>query len=176
MEIRKEENLWGEEIEIENIEQYEEEMEGKTSEMEVMRDLLYYELLFYDLKSDSADRSYKWEMSVNNRVETTEEFLGLDGLSNCFFWKYVDKNKSIISIRDPDGNVVTQRSFVFEEDGLWTNLAVAIDGSVSAIKVNGSNVHFYRWRSDRLIYDKREKQTVREFIVEKIEGFKNANR
>ncbi len=35
LEIRKEEDLWGEEIEIENIEHYKEEMEGKTSEMEV---------------------------------------------------------------------------------------------------------------------------------------------
>jgi hypothetical protein len=175
-EIKREEDLWGEEIEIENIDQYKEEMEGKTSDLDVLRDLLYYELLFYDLKSGSEDRSHKWEMSLNNRVETTEEFLGLDGLSNCFFWKYVDKNKSIISIRDPDGSVVTQRSFVFEEDGLWTNLDVALDGSVSAIKINRSKVHFYRWRSDRLIYDKREEQTVREFITEKIEGFRNANR
>ncbi len=140
------------------------------------RDLLYYELLFYDLKSGSEERSHKWETSMNNSVETTEEFLGIDGLLNCFFWKYVDKHKSVISIRDPNGNVVTQRSFVFDEDGLWTNLAVALDGSVSAIKINGSKVHFYRWRSDRLIYDKREKQTLREFIIEKIEGFKNANR
>jgi hypothetical protein len=56
------------------------------------------------------------------------------------------------------------------------NLQIAPDGSVSAIKIDEWNVHYYRWRSDKLINNKREKLTFRDFIMAKVKGFKNANR
>ena len=72
---------------------------------------------------------------------------------------------------------MAKRSFVFEEDGVWTNVHVDEDGSVSAIKIDKEFIHFYRWRSDRLITPGRdEKLTLTEFFMEKIEAFKNANR
>jgi len=53
---------------------------------------------------------------------------------------------------------------------------VAIDGSVSALKIDNELLHFYRWRSDKLIMNKREKVTLKEFFKDKIQEFKNANR
>jgi len=172
--VKKEKDLWGEEIEIENLDSS--KAEEKKPETKMMNDLLYYRLLYYNLDSGSIDTSYTWETNYGNQFESTEEFLGIDEQSDGFLWKYVDKNSSIITIFRPDGTIIAKRSFVFEDDGIWTNLNVAIDGSVSAIKVDDQNIYFYRWRSDKLIHNKREKVTVKEFISEKIEEFKNANR
>ena len=176
-EIKKEEDLWGEEIEIEDYDRYrEEKKEEKGQTTESVRDLLHYDLLFYDLGTDSINHRQRWEMGESTQVETTEEFFGIDHHLNCFFWKYIDRNKSVITILDPDGSFVTKRSFHFEDDGIWMNLDVAADGSVTAVKIDEWEVHVYRWRSDRLTSSKREKMTLKEFFIDKIEGFRNANR
>jgi hypothetical protein len=176
-EIRKEEDLWGEEIEIEDYDRNKEKQKDeKAQSVQTIRDLMHYDLLFYDLQSDSIDHEQRWETGEGNQVETTEEFIGIDQNLNCFFWKYIDRNKSVITILEPDGSFVTKRSFLFEDDGTWMNLEVAPDGSVTAVKVDEWKVHFYRWRSDKLIKSKHEKVTVKDFIIDKVEGFKNANR
>jgi hypothetical protein len=176
-EIRKEEDLWGEEIEIEDYDRYREKQRDEREQSDQgIRDLLHYDLLFYDLKSNSIDHEQRWETGEGNKVETTEEFIGIDQNMNCFFWKYIDRNKSVITILEPDGSFVTKRSFLFEDDGIWMDLEVAPDGSVTAVKVDEWKVHFYRWRSDKLIGSKHERVTFREFILNKVEGFRNANR
>jgi hypothetical protein len=176
--VRKEEDLWGEEIEIEDYDRLKRlrEEEEKQSEIQPIRDLLYYDLIFYNLDSRLTGETHRWETGFGAEVETTEEFLGIDGGSNCFYWKYIDRNKSVITILRPDGTFVTKRSFIFEDDGLWMNVHVAPDGSISAVKIDRREVHFFRWRSDKLIGDKDEKLTLREFILDKVEEFKNANR
>ena len=113
---------------------------------------------------------------LGNILDTTEEFFGIDGESNGFLWKYINSTKAIITIFRPNGSLLTRRSFIFEDDGIWTNYQVAVDGSVSAIKIGSRNIHFYRWRSDKLISQKQEKVTLKEFIRDKIQEFKNANR
>jgi hypothetical protein len=179
-EVIKEEDLWGEEIEIEDYDRFRQrkrsEEEEREQRAEAYRDLLSYDLIFYDLETRSVGNVHTWEVNMGNEVETTEEFIGLDNSLNCFFWKYIDRNKSVITIVRPDGTFLTKRSFIFEDDGIWLSLQIAPDGSVSAVKVDQWNVHFYRWRSDRLITNKHEKLSVREFIAEKVEEFKNANR
>ncbi|KKL09222.1 hypothetical protein LCGC14_2568040, partial [marine sediment metagenome] len=45
-----------------------------------------------------------------------------------------------------------------------------------ALKIDDELLHFYRWRSDRLLISKQETVTVKEFIKDKIIEFKNANR
>jgi len=179
-EVKKEEDLWGEEIEIEDYDRYRKEQREVQEEREQrdqnVRDLLHYDLLFYNLQSGSIDNTQRWEMGTENQVETTEEFIGLDGNLNCFFWKYIDRNKSVITILRPDGSFITKRSFLFDDDGIWMDLEVATDGSISAVKVDEYKVHFYRWRSDNLISYKQDKLTFGEFIKDKAEGFRNANR
>lgn len=175
-EIRKEEDLWGEEIEIENLEDIAQEEEGK-SKHGYERDLLFYKLLYFDLENDSIERTYTWENRLANQASPTTEFFGIDAQTNGFLWKYVNNSKSVITIFRPNGSIVSKRSFVFEDDGVWTNVHVDEDGSVSALKIDGELVHFYRWRSDRLITPGRdEKLTLTEFFNEKFEQFKNANR
>ncbi len=169
-----EEELWGEEIEIEDIEKLKDK-EDKIKQ-NYRRDLLYYKLLYYDIESGEIDRSYKWENRSGNQPGVTEEFLGIDGKTNGFLWRYVNSTKAIISILRPNGTLIARRSFIFEDDGIWTNLNVAVDGSISALKIDDKSLHFYRWRSDRLMYNKREQVTVREFVEDKIDKFKNANR
>ena len=177
-EVKKEEDLWGEEIEIEDYDRYRAKEQGvdKEEQEQGIRDLLNYSISFYDLGSSSVVNSHQWEVGLGNEVESTQEFLGIDGNQNCFFWKYIDKNKAVITILRPDGSFITKRSFQFENDGIWMDLQIAPDGSVSAIKIDEWNVHYYRWRSDKLINNKREKLTFRDFIMAKVEGFKNANR
>jgi len=172
--IINEEELWGEEIEIEDIEKLKDK-EDKIKQ-NYRRDLLYYKLLYYDIESGEIDRSYKWENRSGNQPGVTEEFLGIDGKTNGFLWRYVNSTKAIISILRPNGTLIARRSFIFEDDGIWTNLNVAVDGSISALKIDDKSLHFYRWRSDRLMYNKREQVTVREFVEDKIDKFKNANR
>jgi hypothetical protein len=172
--IRKEEDLWGEEIEIEDYEKFKEEEEKDKTKKG--RDLLYYKLLYYDIAKGDISKTYKWENDLGNMLDTTEEFFGIDGESNGFLWKYINSTKAIITINRPNGSLLTRRSFIFEDDGIWTNYQVAVDGSVSAIKIGGRNIHFYRWRSDKLISQKQEKITLKEFIRDKIQEFKNANR
>ena len=177
-EVVKEEDLWGEEIEIEDYDRFrqKEEEEDKGEPPQRIRDLLYYNLSFYNLQSTSVVNSHQWEMGLGNEVESTEEFIGIDGSLNCFFWKYIDKNKAVITILRPDGSFITKRSFQFEDDGIWMNLQIAPDGSISAVKIDKSNVLYYRWRSDKLISNKQEKLSFKEFIKKKVEDFKNANR
>ena len=170
----KEEELWGEEIEIEDIEQLKDK-EDKIKQ-NYRRDLLYYKLLYYDIESGEIDRSYKWENRSENQPGVTEEFLGIDGKTNGFLWRYVNSTKAIISILRPNGTLIARRSFIFEDDGIWINLNVALDGSISALKIDDKSLHFYRWRSDRLMYSKREQVTVKEFVMDKVDKFKNANR
>ena len=170
----KEEELWGEEIEIEDIEKLKDK-EDKIKQ-NYRRDLLYYKLLYYDIESGEIDRSYKWENRSGDQPGVTEEFLGIDGKTNGFLWRYVNSTKAIISILRPNGTLIARRSFIFEDDGIWTNLNVAVDGSISALKIDDKSLHFYRWRSDRLMYNKREQVTVKEFVEDKIDKFKNANR
>jgi hypothetical protein len=169
-----EEEIWGEEIEIENFER--QGVVGKVDEQEFARDLLYYKLLFYNIDNRNIDRSYKWETRMGTQQGATEEFLGIDGNINGFLWRYVDNTKAIISILRPNGTLFARRSFVFEDDGIWTNITVAVDGSISALKIDDKLLHFYRWRSDRLFTSKEETVTVKEFITDKIAEFKNANR
>jgi len=172
--MKKEEDLWGEEIEIED---YNSSGGGSSKqEKRTMRDLLGYRLVYYDLQRETVSRTFKWGTPLGGAVESTEEFLGMDGASNGFLWKYLDENKAIVTIFKQDGNVIAKRSFAFENDGIWMNVHVSEDGSVSAIKIDDTYVHFYRWRSDRLISSKDEKVTLKGFISEKVEGFKNANR
>jgi len=174
-EMKKEEDLWGEEIEIKDVDALKEK-EQKKEEQKTGRDLIYYKLLYYNLMTGEIDRSFKWENELDSSTQSTEEFFGIDGESNNFLWKYVDPTKAIISIFRSNGTPITRRSFVFEEDGIWTNMAVAADGSICAVKINERSLSFYRWRSDKLIHSKREKVTLKEFITEKLQGFKNANR
>lgn len=172
--IIKEEELWGEEIEIKDIEKLK-DREDKIKQ-NYSRDLLYYKLLYYDIESGEIDRSYKWENRTGNQPGVTEEFLGVDGKTNGFLWRYLNSTKAIISILRPNGTLIARRSFIFEDDGIWINLNVAVDGSISALKIDDKSLHFYRWRSDRLMYSKREQVTVKEFVMDKIDKFKNANR
>ena len=169
-----EEEIWGEEIEIENFEK--QGVIGKADEREYARDLLYYKLLFYNIDDRNIDRSYKWESRMGIQQGATEEFLGIDGNVNGFLWRYVDNTKAIISILRPNGALFARRSFVFEDDGIWTNINVAVDGSISALKIDDKFLHFYRWRSDRLFTSQQESVTVKGFIKDKITEFKNANR
>ena len=174
-EIKKEEDLWGEEIEIENIENIAEDEENRQQGYK--RDLLYYKLFFFDLNKSTIERTYVWENRVSGQESSTTEFFGIDAESNGFLWKYVNNAKSIITMFRPNGSIIARRSFVFEDDGIWTNVHVDEDGSVSALKIDGDLVHFYRWRSDRLITPGgEEKFTLTEFFKEKVEAFKNANR
>ncbi len=169
-----EKEMWGEEIEIENFER--QGVIGKVDEQGFVRDLLYYKLLYYNTDDRKIDRSYKWETRMGTQHGATEEFLGIDGNINGFLWRYVDSTKAIISILRPNGTLFVRRSFVFEDDGIWTNINVAVDGSISALKIDDELLHFYRWRSDRLLISKQETVTVKEFIKDKIIEFKNANR
>jgi hypothetical protein len=179
-EMMQEEELWGEEIEIEDYnrarQKQKEKEEGSAERSESIRDLVHYDLLFYDLEKNAIATTHTWERGRGNQIETTEEFIGLDSHMNCFFWKYIDRNKSVITILRPDGSFITKRSFLFEDDGIWMCLQIAPDGSISAIKADEWNVHYYRWRSDKLISNKHEKLTFKEFFFDKVEGFKNANR
>jgi len=172
--LKKEEDLWGEEIEIDDPEKLKEE------ESRVIKhtgsDLLYYKLLHVDLATKEIIRSFRWEDDRGAVVEPTEEFFGIDGETNEFIWRYIDNSKAIISIYRPNGTLVSRRSFIFEEDGIWTNIRVAVDGSVSALKIDDKRLQFYRWRSDRLITTASEKVTLKEFFKEKVQEFKNANR
>ncbi len=181
--LKKAEDTWGEEIEIENFDASSSgdasssKDAGKSPNQAVkkrMNDLLFYKLVRFDIASDDIISSYTWETGLN--TDTTSEFLGIDGKSDGFLWKYIDKNKSVVTIVRPDGTIIAKRRFSFEDDGLWTNIRVAVDGSVYAVKLDDKNAYFYRWRSDELLNRKKEKISVREFILQKIEGFKNANR
>jgi hypothetical protein len=172
--LKKEEDLWGEEIEIDDPEKLKEEESGLNGH--TGNDLLYYKLLYVDLGMNDIIRSFEWEKDTTALVEPTEEFFGIDGDTNGFIWKYVDNAKAIISIYRPTGVLLSRRSFIFEEDGIWTNVRVAVDGSVSAIKIDEKRLQFYRWRSDKLTTAKSEKVTVEEFFKDKIQEFKNANR
>ena len=174
-ELRKEEDLWGEEIEIENIEDI--EQGERKGQRRYERDLLFYKLFYYDINKSTIERMYTWENRIAEGTGTPTEFFGIDAESNGFLWRYVNNSKSVITMFRPNGSIVAKRSFVFEEDGVWTNVHVDEDGSVSAIKIDKEFIHFYRWRSDRLITPGRdEKLTLTEFFMEKIEAFKNANR
>jgi len=172
--MKKEEDLWGEEIEIDNPESLKEE-ESRAIE-HAGSDLLYYKLLHVDLATKEIVRSFRWEDDSGPILEPTEEFFGIDGETNEFIWKYIDNSRAIISIYRPNGTLVSRRSFIFEEDGIWTNIRVAVDGSVSAIKIDDKRLQFYRWRSDRLITTTYEKLTLKEFFKDKVQEFKNANR
>jgi hypothetical protein len=173
---KKAEDVWGEEIEIENFDSSSSDKKTEKQEEKNTRDLLSYSLVRFDLDSNGIDSRYTWETHQNPTADTTEEFLGIDGKSNSFFWKYINKNKSIVSIVKPDGTTIAKRSFTFEDDGLWTNIQVAEDSSVYAVKVDKKNIYFYRWRSDKLLEGKKEKTGIWEFVLEKIREFKNANR
>jgi len=173
--IKREEDLWGEEIEIENLEDVAKDEEKKKNGH--VRDLLYYKLFYYDMSRKAITRTYSWENRLETNPDSTTEFFGIDAETNGFLWKYVNNSKSIVTIFRPNGSVIARRSFVFEDDGLWTNVHVDEDGSVSALKIDTGAVHFYRWRSDRLITPGREeKLTMKEFIQEKVREFRNANR
>jgi hypothetical protein len=168
----KREGRWGEEIAIENMDELrrEEQVDGQ------MNDLLFYKLLYLELPSLSVRYTHVWETGRKEPSDTTQEFVGIDGNANGFLWKYVDQSRSIVTIFRPDGSVVARRSFVFDEDGLWTNVNVSEDGSVTAVKIDNRRVHFYRWRSDRLIEGTTEDRTFRELLREKYREFTNANR
>ncbi len=168
----KREGRWGEEIAIENMEQLRQEKQVDGQ----MNDLLFYKLLYLDVPSLSVQRTHVWETGRKEPTDTTEEFVGIDGSANGFLWKYVDQNRSIVTIFRPDGSVVARRSFVFEDDGLWTNVNVSVDGSVTAMKIDNRRVHFYRWRSDKLISGTMEERTFLEMLRDKYEEFRNANR
>jgi hypothetical protein len=170
-EIRKE-GRWGEEIAIENVDETDEGQARETA----ISDLLFYKLHYLSVPTNTVKSSHVWEAGRKEPAETTEEFIGIDGESNGFLYKYVDQNSSIVSVYDPEGDLVTRRSFVFEEDGLWTNLNVSNDGTVTAVKIDNRKVHFYRWRIDRLIGGTLEEKTFWEILVEKYEEFRNANR
>jgi hypothetical protein len=173
--VKKEVDTWEEEIELEDYEAIKKK-EEQAPKTEIMRDLLYYKLIQYDVVTGEMHTTMKWQMDGGNRVEPTEELLGVDGEFNGFLWKYLDKNRSVITIVNPEGTVVERRSFFFEDDGIWMNVQVASDGSVSGIKIDDKYVHFYRWRSDRLLKEKKEGVTLKKFFRDKIEGFRNANR
>jgi hypothetical protein len=172
--FNEEEEIWGEEIEIENFEK--QGIEGKSDQQEYARDLLYYKLLYYNLENSEIDRSYEWEARMGTQQGVTEEFLGIDDGVNGFLWRYVDSTKAIISILRPNGTLLARRSFIFEDDGIWTNVTVAVDGSISALKIDDKLLHFYRWRSDKLLTNQEETVTIKQFIKDKIREFKNANR
>jgi hypothetical protein len=173
--IKREEDLWGEEIEIENLDGVAKEEEKKKNRY--IRDLLYYKLFYYDMDRKTITRTYSWENRLETNPGPTTEFFGIDAETNGFLWKYVNNSKSIVTVFRPNGSVIARRSFIFEDDGIWTNVHVDEDGSVSALKIDREAVHFYRWRSDKLITPGGEqKLTVKEFVQEKIKEFKNANR
>ena len=172
--FNEEEEIWGEEIEIENFEK--QGAEGKADKQEYARDLLYYKLLYYNLEDSKIDRSYKWEARMGTQQGVTEEFLGIDDGVNGFLWRYINSTKAIISILRPNGTLLARRSFIFEDDGIWTNVTVAVDGSISALKIDDKLLHFYRWRSDKLLTNQEETVTIKQFIKNKIKEFKTANR
>lgn len=171
---REEQNLWGEEIEIDKLEKRIQKEEKKK--IDYKRDLLFYKLLFYNLSKRRIDKTYIWENRTNKGTGTTQEFIGVDGKANGFLWKYVDSTTAVVTIFRPDGSTIARRSFKFEDDGIWQNVVVNIDGSMSTIKIGKRYVYFYRWRSDELINSNENKKTFKEFIKEKIEAFKNANK
>ncbi|RKX94711.1 MAG: hypothetical protein DRP84_06370 [Spirochaetes bacterium] len=175
---KEEQNLWGEEIEIDKLEKKIQKEEKKR--IDYKRDLIFYKLLFYNLFKRKIDKTYIWENRTGKGVETTQEFIGVDGNANGFLWKYVDNKTAIITIFKPDGTTIARRSFKFENNGIWQNIVVNRDGSMSAIKVGKNYIYFYRWRSDELINNKinnnENKKSFKEFIKEKIEAFKNANK
>ncbi len=171
--IKKAEDTWGEEIEIENFD------ETKSAEQPVkksMNDLLFYKLVRFDVGADDISSSYIWQTGLTHANDTTQECLGIDGKSDVFLWKYINKNRSVVTIVKPDGTVCAKRSFTFEDDGLWTNVQVGVDGSVYALKIDDKNAYFYRWASDEILNGEKKKTGVWDFILEKIEEFKNANR
>jgi len=170
---KKEEDIWGEEIEIEN---YNEKEKEDANKKENKRDLLYYKLLFYNLDTDEVDRVFRWENRITDNAESTQEFFGLDKSGNSFFWKYKDNRSAVVSIIRPNGTVIERRKLFFKEDGIWTNINVTGVGFISGIKVDNKFLNFYRWRSDRLINTKMERTSLKDFFREKIEEFKNANR
>jgi hypothetical protein len=174
-EMRKEEDLWAEEIEIKDPNALK-EREQRQEEKKTGRDLLYYKLLYYNLKTGEIEKTFRWENELGEDTQSTEEFFGMDGESDSFLWKYTDPTRAIISIYDANGTFVARRSFVFEDDGIWNNVQVAVDGSIYGVKISERSLSFYRWRSDDLIHSKREKVTLKEFVREKIQGFRNANR
>jgi hypothetical protein len=173
-EFKQEENIWGEEIEIENPEDYQKE---EATQKKYVRDLLYYKLLYYDLDSGKIEKTYTWENRLSNQQSSTTEFFGIDGDTEGFLWKYVNSTKSIITIFNQNGSIIARRSFIFEDDGIWTNVHVDEDGSISALKIDKDSVHVYRWRSDKLLTNGHdEKFTLKGFIKDKVDAFKNANR
>ncbi|MFW6181393.1 MAG: LIC_12708 family protein [Spirochaetota bacterium] len=167
------EGRWGEEIAIENMDELRQD-EGQAGGQ--MNDLLFYKLLYLELPSLSVRHTHVWETGRKDPSDTTQEFVGIDGNANGFLWKYVDQNRSIVTIFRPDGSVVARRSFVFDGDGLWTNVHVSEDGSVTAVKIDNRRVHFYRWRSDRLLEGTSEERTFWELLREKYREFTHANR
>ncbi|UCB47425.1 MAG: hypothetical protein JSV25_08475 [Spirochaetota bacterium] len=174
-EVKKEEEIWGEEIEIENFDEFTKEEEA--SQNKYLRDLLNYKLIYFDIGSEKIEKTYTWENRLSNQQGSTTEFFGIDRETNGFLWKYVDSTKSIITVFRPNGSIIARRSFIFEDDGIWTNVHVDEDGSISALKIDRANVHFYRWRSDKLISGGRdEKLTFKEFVSDMVEAFKKANR
>lgn len=176
-EIKKEEAFWGEEIEIENIEEYQKKQQKESKNHP--RDLLYYKLLYYDMNTGKVVSTYKWEerkeMKEQN-ISSTEELLGFDRYLNGYLWKYAGNNSAIITIFKPNGENITRRRFSFDEDGLWANISVDPDGSISATKVTSRDVCFYIWRTEKLIHVPSEKKGFIELIKEKIRELINANR
>ncbi len=173
-ELKEEQHLWGEEIEIDKLEQ-KIKKEKKIKE-NYKRDLLYYKLVFYNLDKRKIEKTYIWENRRSNKIDTTREFIGMDQYGNGFLWKYQNVTSSIITIFKPDGTTIARRKFRFENNGIWQNINVNRDGSISAIKIDKRYVYFYRWRSDELINSYSSKKSLKEIIKEKIEAFKNANR
>jgi hypothetical protein len=169
----KKEDVWSEEIEMENNGSFKTD---QGSARDYVQDLLYYKLLYVDVKTGDLLGTHVWETRPLESTDTTEEFIGIDGKMNGFLWKYVDNTRSIVTIFRPDGSMVAKRSFVFEDNGIWTNLNVSVDGTVTSVKIDNKRVQFYRWRSDKLFGNTKEKQSLWEFIRGKIEEFKNANR
>lgn len=172
--VNKEEEIWGEEIEIENSEGVKGSRKGTGKKYQ--RDLLYYKLLFYNIESRNIEKSYKWENRDDVQSAPTEELLGLDGKTNGFLWRYIDATRAVVSIFRPNGTQVARRSFVFEENGLWADVRVAEDGSVTGVKIDDASISFFRWRSDELVNRKPQKVSLKEFFRDKIEEFRNANR
>ncbi len=172
--MKEEEHLWGEEIEIDKLEK-KINKEKKIGE-KYKRDLLYYKLVFYNLDTHKIEKTYIWENRRGNKIETTQEFIGMDRYGDGFLWKYINSTTSIVTIFKPDGTIIAKRSFKFEKDGIWQDMTVNRDGSMCALKVGKKYVYFYRWRSDELINTFEQKKSFKEIIKEKIEAFKNANK
>jgi len=173
-EIKEEESLWGEEIEIENIEEYRKKQMKESKNY--VRDLLYYKLLYYDLDTARVRSTYKWEERKDQNISSTEELLGFDRYLNGYLWKYAGNNSAIITIFKPNGANITRRRFNFDGDGLWTNISVDPDGSISATKVTNKDVCFYIWRTEKLINAPSERKGIIELIKEKLRELVNANR